>query len=114
MTDSIRIAAWNVNSLKVRLPQVLKWLQDHERAKTPIDAYPGNKPIATVDGPIVISAATNVAFRPMRSPKCPKSAAPSGRAKKASAKVASDSSVAAAGLDIGKKSFGKTRTAAVE
>ncbi|QWE15423.1 exodeoxyribonuclease III [Polynucleobacter sp. AP-Sving-400A-A2] len=38
MTDSIRIAAWNVNSLKVRLPQVLKWLQDQERAKTPIDA----------------------------------------------------------------------------
>jgi exodeoxyribonuclease-3 len=38
MTDLIRIAAWNVNSLKVRLPQVLKWLQDHERAKTPIDA----------------------------------------------------------------------------
>jgi exodeoxyribonuclease-3 len=38
MTDSIRIAAWTVNSLKVRLPQVLKWLQDHERAKTPIDA----------------------------------------------------------------------------
>lgn len=38
MNDSIRIAAWNVNSLKVRLPQVLKWLQDQERAKTPIDA----------------------------------------------------------------------------
>jgi exodeoxyribonuclease-3 len=38
MTDSIRIAAWNVNSLKVRLPHVLKWLKDHERAKTPIDA----------------------------------------------------------------------------
>jgi exodeoxyribonuclease-3 len=38
MTDSIRIAAWNVNSLKVRLPHVIKWLQDHERAKTPIDA----------------------------------------------------------------------------
>jgi exodeoxyribonuclease-3 len=38
MTDSIRIAAWNVNSLKVRLPQVLKWLQNHERTKTPIDA----------------------------------------------------------------------------
>lgn len=38
MTDSIRIAAWNVNSLKVRLPQVLKWLQDQERLKTPIDA----------------------------------------------------------------------------
>jgi exodeoxyribonuclease-3 len=38
MTNSIRIAAWNVNSLKVRLPHVLKWLQDHERAKTPVDA----------------------------------------------------------------------------
>ena len=38
MTDSIRIAAWNVNSLKVRLPHVLQWLQDHERAKRPIDA----------------------------------------------------------------------------
>ena len=38
MTDSIRIAAWNVNSLKVRLPQVLRWLQDQEQAKKPIDA----------------------------------------------------------------------------
>jgi exodeoxyribonuclease-3 len=38
MTDSVRIAAWNVNSLKVRLPQVLKWLQDQEKAKKPIDA----------------------------------------------------------------------------
>jgi len=38
MTDSVRIAAWNVNSLKVRLPQVLRWLQDQEGAKAPIDA----------------------------------------------------------------------------
>ena len=38
MAESIRIAAWNVNSLKVRLPQVLKWLQDQEKAKKPIDA----------------------------------------------------------------------------
>lgn len=38
MTESLRIAAWNVNSLKVRLPHVLKWLQDQERAKKPIDA----------------------------------------------------------------------------
>ena len=38
MTESARIAAWNVNSLKVRLPQVLKWLQDQEKAKQPIDA----------------------------------------------------------------------------
>ena len=38
MAESIRIAAWNVNSLKVRLPHVLKWLQDQEMAKKPIDA----------------------------------------------------------------------------
>jgi exodeoxyribonuclease-3 len=38
MTESVRIAAWNVNSLKVRLPQVLRWLQDQEKSKKPIDA----------------------------------------------------------------------------
>jgi exodeoxyribonuclease-3 len=38
MTDSIRIAAWNVNSLKVRLPHVLRWLQDQDAKKQPIDA----------------------------------------------------------------------------
>ena len=38
MTESVRIAAWNVNSLKVRLPQVLRWLQEQEKAKKPIDA----------------------------------------------------------------------------
>ena len=38
MTDSVRIAAWNVNSLKVRLPHVLRWLQEQEKAKKPIDA----------------------------------------------------------------------------
>ena len=38
MTEFVRIAAWNVNSLKVRLPHVLKWLQDQEKVKKPIDA----------------------------------------------------------------------------
>ncbi|WP_293601624.1 exodeoxyribonuclease III [Polynucleobacter sp. 39-46-10] len=38
MAESVRIAAWNVNSLKVRLPHVLKWLQDQEKVKKPIDA----------------------------------------------------------------------------
>jgi len=38
MTESVRIAAWNVNSLKVRLPHVLKWLQDQEKVMKPIDA----------------------------------------------------------------------------
>jgi len=38
MTDAIRIAAWNVNSLKVRLPHVLRWLQDQEQKKQAVDA----------------------------------------------------------------------------
>jgi exodeoxyribonuclease-3 len=38
MTDSIRIAAWNVNSLRVRLPHALRWLQDQEKKQQPIDA----------------------------------------------------------------------------
>ncbi len=38
MTELVRIAAWNVNSLKVRLPQVLRWLQDQEKKQQPIDA----------------------------------------------------------------------------
>jgi exodeoxyribonuclease-3 len=37
MTDLIRIAAWNVNSLKVRLPHVLRWLQDQEKKQQAID-----------------------------------------------------------------------------
>ena len=69
--------------------------------------------MATVDGPMVISAATSVALRPFRSPKCPNNAAPNGLAKKASAKVASDSSVAIAGSEAEKNNLGKTSTAAV-
>ena len=38
MAESVRIAAWNVNSLKVRLPHVLQWLRAQELAKKPIDA----------------------------------------------------------------------------
>ena len=37
MSDSIRIAAWNVNSLKVRLPHVLRWLQDQEKKQQAVD-----------------------------------------------------------------------------
>jgi exodeoxyribonuclease-3 len=38
MTEVTRIAAWNVNSIKVRLPHVLRWLESQEKAHTPIDA----------------------------------------------------------------------------
>lgn len=34
---SIRLAAWNVNSIKVRLPHVLQWLEAQAKAQTPID-----------------------------------------------------------------------------
>ena len=69
--------------------------------------------MATVDRPIVIKDATSVALRPTRSPKWPNRAAPSGRAKKATAKVAKDCSTAVAGSLLAKNSCGNTSTAAV-
>ncbi|NCV77969.1 MAG: exodeoxyribonuclease III, partial [Burkholderiaceae bacterium] len=36
--SSIRIAAWNVNSIKVRLPHVIQWLDSQAKAQNPIDA----------------------------------------------------------------------------
>ncbi len=35
--SSIRLAAWNVNSIKVRLPHVMQWLESLEKAHSPID-----------------------------------------------------------------------------
>ena len=35
--SSIRLATWNVNSLKVRLPHLLKWLEDCDQRGAPID-----------------------------------------------------------------------------
>ena len=62
---------------------------------------------------MVSRAATSVALRPIRSPRCPKIAAPIGRAIKAMAKVASDLSTAAPSLLSGKNKWGKISTAAV-
>jgi len=67
----------------------------------------------TVEMPMVSRAVTRVALRPMRSPKCPNSADPMGRAKNASAKVANDCSSAVAGSPLGKNNLGNTSTAAV-
>ena len=69
--------------------------------------------MATVETPIVSSAATSVVLRPTRSPKWPNNAEPIGRAMNAIANVASDASVADAGSDAGKNKRGKTSTAAV-
>lgn len=46
----MKIATWNVNSLKVRLPQVLDWLSQHDpdilvlqEIKQPTEAFPGDE-----------------------------------------------------------------------
>jgi len=36
--SSIRLATWNVNSIKVRLPHLLQWLSMQEKEQAPIDA----------------------------------------------------------------------------
>ena len=82
-------------------------------APTPMEEYVGNSPISTVETPMVSKAVTKVALRPIRSPKCPNKADPTGRAKKARAKVANDCSMAVVGSLFGKNSLGNTRTAAV-
>ena len=69
--------------------------------------------MVTVETPMVERAMTRVVLRPMRSPKWPKRAEPMGRAKNAMPKVASEARRAVAGSDAGKKSAGKTSTAAV-
>ena len=48
--------------------------------------------MAMVEPPISISDATRVDLRPTRSPKWPNTAAPSGRAMKATARVVSEDS----------------------
>ena len=82
-------------------------------AVRPMDSNVGSAPIVTVEIPMVSSAATSVVFLPIRSPKCPNSADPIGRATNAMPNVASEARVAVAGSDAGKKSRGNTSTAAV-
>jgi len=36
--SAIRLATWNVNSIKVRLPHLLQWLAAQDAMKAPIDA----------------------------------------------------------------------------
>ncbi len=63
--------------------------------------------------PMVRSETTSVFLRPSRSPRCPKTTAPIGRATIAAPKTAKDDSSAVVGSLLGKKSWGKTSTAAV-
>ena len=69
--------------------------------------------MATVEPPISMSEATRVDLRPTRSPKWPNTAAPRGRAMKATARVASADSCWLAGEMLGKNIGPNTREAAV-
>lgn len=74
---------------------------------------PGRRPMSRVEIPISSSVEISVFLRPMRSPKCPNSIAPTGRAMKATAKVAKEATVPAVDPSAGKKTVGKTSAAAV-
>jgi len=63
--------------------------------------------------PISMSVVTNIDFRPSRSPKCPNTTPPTGRAKKPTAYVANEASVPANGSSVGKNSRLNTKAAAV-
>jgi hypothetical protein len=69
--------------------------------------------MTNVATPITSSDATSVALRPTRSPKCPNSTDPTGRATNATPKTANEASSAVAWLCAAKKTVGKTSTAAV-
>ena len=62
---------------------------------------------------MVSSEATSVPLRPNLSPKWPKMTEPSGRAMNATPNTAKDASSWVVSFCPGKKSFGKTSTAAV-
>ena len=79
----------------------------------PMVAALGIRPTPSVDNPITISVTTNVRLRPIRSPKCPNTAPPTGRATNAEANAPSDATVAMVGPRCGKKTFGNTSAAAV-
>jgi hypothetical protein len=70
----------------------------------PIRSKVGRRPIRNVAPPITRSVITNIDLRPTRSPKCPKTTPPTGRAKKPTPKVAKEASVPVKGAKVGKKS----------
>jgi hypothetical protein len=73
----------------------------------------GTRPTATVDRTMISSVATRAFLRPRRSPKYPKTTAPSGRDRNAVANVPIEAIVASAALRSGKNTVGNTSAAAV-
>lgn len=76
-------------------------------------SYVGTKPTATVAAPVSSSEATMTGRRPRRSPMCPNSTDPSGRATNPTPNVAKAASVPASGENVGKNSGPRTSAAAV-
>ena len=69
--------------------------------------------MATVDRPMSSSETMSTDLRPMRSPKCPNSMEPMGRARKATANVENAARVPAVSDSSGKNAVLSTRAAAM-
>jgi hypothetical protein len=82
-------------------------------ASTPIALWVGRQPIRNVATPMISRDSTSIDLRPTRSPKCPKTMPPSGRAAKPTAYVLNARRVPTSGSASGKKSLSKTSAAAV-
>ena len=82
-------------------------------AATPMVSVLGMRPTPTLQAPMITSVNSSAFLRPMRSPKWPNTAAPSGRDRNAAANVPREAIVAISGLRCGKKTTGNTRAAAV-
>lgn len=88
-------------------PTMKPWMKRSTTRRTgaqmPMVSYVGSRPTAKVAAPIPHNVVTSVVFRPMVSPRWPKTKPPSGRAMKPMPKVANEARVPANGLRLGKK-----------
>ncbi|COZ47603.1 Uncharacterised protein [Mycobacterium tuberculosis] len=82
-------------------------------AAAPMATVVGTSPTVTVARPMINSVATRVFLRPRRSPKYPKTAAPNGRDRNATANVPIEATAATVGSRCGKNTVGNTSAAAV-
>ena len=82
-------------------------------AAMPIWLYVGNSPIKKVPMPMMTMVAESIAFRPSLSPKCPNTAAPTGRARNPIAYVANATMVLTEASPTGKNSRLNTSPVAV-
>ncbi|SLH24045.1 Uncharacterised protein [Mycobacteroides abscessus subsp. abscessus] len=92
-------------------PWISRSTTSNTGAHMPICWEVGSRPTAKVAAPISSSATTSIFLRPIRSPKCPMTMPPSGRATKPTAKVANDRMVASQG-STPEKNKGANTTAA--